>query len=325
MLVDRVGVLGKCQRLKIDADATGLTYSCLKDSNTEAAATPTSATRNEKQVPQSKDAAVPEVTLEVEEPYGFSLSSLIGRREASGGCKGAGDGQSTGLERIEEGAGEGTSSDNCKNESGLSSGSDESVVVINKSLTASPAKTSRQRTRRVSKQLTETRRRPSYERKCKASSSAASPTVPSALDISVSDTMKITDEMLDVIKRDAIAAVKLKAVSSEEDDDVEVQINNHAKQFAIPSKSVSVDDNLTDIRAHFGGFLREKNRVISVNDRKYLRLNLLGKGGSTSVYRVLSQEGEILAYKKVEIRGAEEDCEALCSSYANEIEVLLQQ
>ena len=131
--------------------------------------------------------------------------------------------------------------------------------------------------------------------------------------------------MIDIIKRYAIAAVKLKAVSYQEDDDVEVQINNHAKQFAIPSKSVSVDDNLTDIRAHFGGFLREKNRVISVNDRKYLRLNLLGKGGSTLVYRVLSQEGEILAYKKVEIRGAEEDCEALCSSYANEIEVLLQQ
>lgn len=60
---------------------------------------------------------------------------------------------------------------------------------------------------------------------------------------------------------------------------------------------------------------------IYVNGRSYMRVGLLGKGGSSSVYRVLAPDGQLFAYKRVEIRGGE-DADSMCEGYVNEIQLL---
>ena len=56
-----------------------------------------------------------------------------------------------------------------------------------------------------------------------------------------------------------------------------------------------------------GPILGDPNRRIVLNGRGYIRLGLLGKGGSSSVYRILSQQdGQVYALKQV-------DCGSLCN------------
>jgi Protein kinase domain len=56
---------------------------------------------------------------------------------------------------------------------------------------------------------------------------------------------------------------------------------------------------------------------------RYTRLNVLGKGGSSCVYRVLSShDSQLYAYKRVEVKGSSEDNEAVFDNYINEIELL---
>lgn len=73
-----------------------------------------------------------------------------------------------------------------------------------------------------------------------------------------------------------------------------------------------------------GGFfslMNDPNRHVVLNDRSYLRLNVLGKGGSSSVYQVLGENGSLYAYKRVDIKGSDES-EDVMDSYINEIELL---
>ena len=56
-----------------------------------------------------------------------------------------------------------------------------------------------------------------------------------------------------------------------------------------------------------------------MNKRNYTRLNLLGKGGSSKVYRVLGQDHELYALKRVQVD--RNDHETL-KSYMNEIALL---
>ena len=58
---------------------------------------------------------------------------------------------------------------------------------------------------------------------------------------------------------------------------------------------------------------------IMLNGRGYTRLGVLGKGGSSCVYRVLSDDGNLYAYKYVDVRG---DSESVFENYTNEIELL---
>jgi hypothetical protein len=60
---------------------------------------------------------------------------------------------------------------------------------------------------------------------------------------------------------------------------------------------------------------------IYVNGRSYMRVGLLGKGGSSSVYQVLAPDGQLFAYKRVEIRGGE-DSDSMYEGYVNEIQLL---
>lgn len=73
----------------------------------------------------------------------------------------------------------------------------------------------------------------------------------------------------------------------------------------------------------FGGtLLSDPNRVIMLNGKQYLRLNVLGKGGSSCVYLVLSESGALYAYKRVDVHGSDETADSVLESYENEIKLL---
>lgn len=79
----------------------------------------------------------------------------------------------------------------------------------------------------------------------------------------------------------------------------------------------------------FTNIFTEANRMIVVNNHHYVRLTLLGKGGSSAVHRVASVEnGEIYAYKKVCIKDSQstDSCQegenSVLEGYINEIKLL---
>lgn len=81
----------------------------------------------------------------------------------------------------------------------------------------------------------------------------------------------------------------------------------------------------TDMLAQgsFGSaLLTDPNRVISLNGKQYLRLSVLGKGGSSCVYLVLSDSGALYAYKRVDVHGSDESADSVLESYENEIKLL---
>jgi len=70
------------------------------------------------------------------------------------------------------------------------------------------------------------------------------------------------------------------------------------------------------------GILSDPSRMIELNGRHYIRLNVLGKGGSSSVYRIIgADDGHVYAYKRVEVKDCE-DVDAVFDNYANEIALL---
>ena len=78
-----------------------------------------------------------------------------------------------------------------------------------------------------------------------------------------------------------------------------------------------------DIGPLGGCFWEDPNRRLSVGDKSYILLDVLGKGGSCVVSRVIStDQGIIYAFKKVQIKGSDEEAEATLQSYSNEIDLL---
>ncbi|KAJ1431961.1 kinase-like domain-containing protein, partial [Ochromonadaceae sp. CCMP2298] len=68
--------------------------------------------------------------------------------------------------------------------------------------------------------------------------------------------------------------------------------------------------------------LQEPARRVQLNGRHYTRLNVLGKGGSSCVWRIIGNEcGRVYAYKRVDVRDGD-DVDAVFDSYANEINLL---
>ncbi len=62
--------------------------------------------------------------------------------------------------------------------------------------------------------------------------------------------------------------------------------------------------------------------VFVVKGTEYQNLGLIGKGGSSSVFRVLSK-GKLFAFKRVDVKGSE-DLDSVFDSYVNEIRLLQQ-
>jgi len=65
--------------------------------------------------------------------------------------------------------------------------------------------------------------------------------------------------------------------------------------------------------------LVSENNIIRVNDVPYVKLGVVGKGGSSKVYRALTKECTVVAIKKVKLKGM--DRKAI-DGYANEIALL---
>ena len=59
---------------------------------------------------------------------------------------------------------------------------------------------------------------------------------------------------------------------------------------------------------------------VTVHGRKYQRLAIMGKGGSSRVLKVISHRGEIVAIKQVDLSGHDA---AACEGFRNEISLLL--
>ena len=62
-----------------------------------------------------------------------------------------------------------------------------------------------------------------------------------------------------------------------------------------------------------------ENNIIRVNQKPYVKLSVIGKGGSCKVYRALSKDKAIVAIKKVNVKGM--NTKAM-DGYANEIALL---
>lgn len=62
-----------------------------------------------------------------------------------------------------------------------------------------------------------------------------------------------------------------------------------------------------------------KTRAVRINGRTYRVLHLIGKGGSSKVFKVLAPDNQVLALKKVSLKNLDE---ATLSGYVNEIELL---
>ncbi|KAG4097056.1 kinase-like domain-containing protein [Neocallimastix lanati (nom. inval.)] len=59
--------------------------------------------------------------------------------------------------------------------------------------------------------------------------------------------------------------------------------------------------------------------VFTCNNKRYMSLQQIGRGGTSKVYKVLSQEGKILALKKIDINGSDK---MAFQGYINEINLL---
>jgi Protein kinase domain len=100
--------------------------------------------------------------------------------------------------------------------------------------------------------------------------------------------------------------------------------NQCGKEFAEPSSSCMVEQKPTQdadssaVDADFLPLVRREN-IVRVNNIPYMKLGVIGKGGSCKVFRVMSKEGTILALKKVKVENL--DTMAI-EGYANEIALL---
>lgn len=83
----------------------------------------------------------------------------------------------------------------------------------------------------------------------------------------------------------------------------------------------AIEDETVDgamVREAFLGLVSPRN-LVRVDGQAYAKLGLVGRGGSSKVFRVLDAEGRILALKRVRLRG---DARESLAGYANEITLL---
>ncbi|KAL3932949.1 MAG: hypothetical protein SGBAC_010608 [Bacillariaceae sp.] len=90
------------------------------------------------------------------------------------------------------------------------------------------------------------------------------------------------------------------------------------KSTAERTESEIKTDLLVNINREFLPLVHEGN-ILRVNSKSYVKLGVIGKGGSCKVYRALTKKCEVVAIKKVKLEGM--DAKAI-EGYANEIALL---
>jgi serine/threonine-protein kinase TTK/MPS1 len=97
--------------------------------------------------------------------------------------------------------------------------------------------------------------------------------------------------------------------------------NKIIRSSSLSSSASSSSSSLTT------NIFQQKDKYLSLNGKSYFQLSLVGKGGSSSVYKVISTtSGNLYALKKVDISkqssNDEDDADRVFESYANEIDLL---
>jgi hypothetical protein len=145
------------------------------------------------------------------------------------------------------------------------------------------------------------------------------------LDISICETRELPKETRNPSnigiksKADPIQRVEVMNSKSNSDLSSRTRKRNHDEGGATPALNVGDNNNKKGKRVSFaGGGLDkgpieqkaektklkedEKTIMLTINGKSYTRLNILGKGGSSCVYRVMSQSDfQLYAYKRVEV------------------------
>lgn len=125
-----------------------------------------------------------------------------------------------------------------------------------------------------------------------------------------SETVKLSPE-----KENAIQAVLTK--DSENPRKKRVSFSELAKSLVTSEHLVNSSDHKLE-----GSIFSDVSRCLTVNGEGYFRLNVLGKGGSSCVHRIVSKsDGKIYAYKRVDVKESD-DIDGVFNSYANEISLL---
>lgn len=306
--VDSLGALGKLQGAR-----SSVALSTVAEESTSSASAATASARSERRssrvgaasrVPQQAEQERPEeedrATDDGEETLSFSLDELIGRSDhpqpGSRSTSGSSDSHPSrrALSVVEEG-----------NESATSSAF------------SSTSGTSDRRAPR--RQSTDT----VVLRAARKGEEADGCNKENAHDLSACETVKLPPHEVERHKAQGMASrAEPLCSATKKAVDSEVEIRADVSSQSASRHHSYLDVNIAELKSSFGHFLSDRHRIVSVNGNRYLRLNLLGKGGSTSVYRVMSKEGELYAFKKIEIKGADEDRDELCRSYSNEIDLL---
>ncbi|KAJ3214504.1 hypothetical protein HK099_006839 [Clydaea vesicula] len=60
-------------------------------------------------------------------------------------------------------------------------------------------------------------------------------------------------------------------------------------------------------------------KSVTINGMQYKKIDIIGKGGSSKVYKIMNEEGKLFALKKVKLKGQEE---SIIDGYLNEIALL---
>ncbi|VDN40697.1 unnamed protein product [Gongylonema pulchrum] len=95
-----------------------------------------------------------------------------------------------------------------------------------------------------------------------------------------------------------------------------------AGAVAAPKRNAAVEVASPKLRRSESTSCSRTNRYIAVKNRRYIVINLLGKGGSSLVYQVLDEEQKKLqAVKCVDLSEADAACR---SAYLNEIKLLIR-
>ncbi|KAF5369492.1 hypothetical protein D9758_002640 [Tetrapyrgos nigripes] len=107
------------------------------------------------------------------------------------------------------------------------------------------------------------------------------------------------------------------AIPRPQSQPVPAQSQRQSVSTAAPSRNVSVSGNANAGR--YQGSDSNNNTHFKVNKRFYARLDLLGKGGSSKVWRVLSNTNEIYALKRVVLEKTDQET---LNGYINELHLL---
>ncbi|OIR58652.1 MAG: Mps1-like Thr/Tyr dual specificity protein kinase [Amphiamblys sp. WSBS2006] len=111
-------------------------------------------------------------------------------------------------------------------------------------------------------------------------------------------------------QKDEAGRIRKLALSMPEKESLVVQEETEMELTATAKKENSPTKNTPR---------RSSLRVLLVNGKPYHVLSVIGKGGSSRVLRVLSETGEILALKRIGLKGLEPH---ILEGYKNEIELL---